>query len=160
MQVVQTTDLGFSQSRDRTVQGQGSGRAQSLGFLFSWLRDGASSLCPKMAERGSTKPSGVSSHEGNNPATRSPPSGPYLKLITSQSGPSLHPTRVMTLVKRGPAPSGAWLGHYPPSPALSNPPLTGTQAGLVDGPLLSSTREATHQAQEGACVHPRCPGAR
>ena len=85
MRVVQMTDLGFSQSRDRTVRGQGSGRAQSLGFLFSWLRDGASSLCPQMAERGSTKASGVSSHEGNNPAMRSPPSGPYLNLMTSQS---------------------------------------------------------------------------
>ena len=85
VRVVQTTDLGFSQSRDWTVRGQGSGRAQSLGFLFSWLRDGASSPCPQMAKRGSTKPSGVSSHEGNNPATRSPLSGPYLNLITSQS---------------------------------------------------------------------------
>ena len=34
VRVVQTTDLGFSQSRDGTVRGQGSGRAQSFRFRF------------------------------------------------------------------------------------------------------------------------------
>lgn len=54
--VVQTTDLDFSQSRDWTVPGQRSGELSLWGSSFSWLRDGASSLCPQMAERAAPNP--------------------------------------------------------------------------------------------------------